>query len=187
MTTSRPRHQLIVVCGAAAGAFEIRAHAIVSATATRTIDGTATRSARATARGPSHTTSVASSPSRIAHAVCDPAAGPIHAAPTRAHADAAITLFNAIHAKLLTYSTTATNPAPTKPSAGRDAMIDGTRSRGPSGASAATSAAPATLPTATSVIVVASVKDDARLAPTWKVVATTLAPTKIRKRSRLDC
>ena len=75
---------------------------MVSATATMTIDGTAMRSARATARGPSQTTNVASRPSAIAHAVCDPAAGPIHAAPTRAHADAAITLFSAIHAKLLT-------------------------------------------------------------------------------------
>ena len=95
----RPRHQLIVACGAANGDAETRAHAIVSATATMTIDGTAIRSARATARGPSQTTSVASRPSAIAHAVCDPAAGPIHATPTRAHADAAITLFNAIHAK----------------------------------------------------------------------------------------
>ena len=59
----------------------------------------------------------------------------------------------------------------------------GTRSRGPSGASAATSAAPATLPTAINSIVARRLNDDARLAPTWNVVATTLAPTKIRKRS----
>src|SRR5476651_378774 len=171
---------------AAAGASDARTQATVSAMATMTIAGTATRSARATARGPSHTTHVASSPSTTAHAVCDPAAGPIHAVATRAQADAAITLFSAIHAKLLMYSTTATSPAPTIPSAGRTAITDGTRSRGPSGASAATSAAPATLPTATSATVAARLKDRARLAPTWNVVATTLAPTKIRKRSRID-
>src|SRR3954453_8057773 len=144
MTTSRPRHQLMSGFGGAAGTGATRAQATVSATATRSISGTATRSARATARGPHQTTNVASNPRRIAHAVCDPAAGPSHSAPTRAHADAAITLFNAIHAKLLIYSAAATSPAPTKPSAGRAAMIDGTRRRGPSGASAATSAAPAT-------------------------------------------
>ena len=66
-------------------------------------------------------------------------------------------------------------------------MIDGTRSRGPSGASAATSAAPATFPTATRISVSVSVNDEDRLAPTWNVVATTLAPTKMRKRSRTDC
>ncbi len=90
------------ILGAAAGAAEARAHAMVSATATITIDGTAMRSARATARGPIQTTNVARNPSAMVHAVCDPAAGPIHAVPTRAQADAAITLFSAIHAKLLT-------------------------------------------------------------------------------------
>src|SRR5206468_1464468 len=114
--------------------------------------------------GPSQTTKVASSPSTTAHAVCEPAAGPSQAAPTRADADAAITLFSAIHAKLLTYSTTATRPAPAMPSAGLAAMTDGTRRRGPSGASAATSAAPATLPTATRVSVAARLNDDDRLA-----------------------
>src|SRR3954471_23845224 len=103
MTTSRPRHQLIVVGGAALGAAVARMHAIVSARATTIISGTASRSALATARGPSQTTNVASRPSTIAHSVCDPAAGPSHSVPTRAHADAAITLFSAIHAKLLTY------------------------------------------------------------------------------------
>ena len=140
--------------------------ATVSAMATIIIDGTATRSARATARGPSQTTKVASSPSTTAHAVCDPAAGPIHAAPMRAHADAAMTLFSAIHAKLLTYNTTATSPAPAIPSAGRAAITDGTRSRGPSGASAATSAAPPTLPTATSASVAGRLNEADRLAPT---------------------
>src|SRR6516164_6921055 len=186
MTTSRPRHQVIGINGAAAVGAEVLAQAMVSAMATTTIDGTAMRSALATARGPSQTTKVATSPSTSAHTVCDPAAGPIHAVPTRAQADAAITLFSAIHAKLLTYSRTATSPAPVNPSAGREAMIDGTRSRGPSGASAATSAAPATLPTPTSAIVAAGSNDDERLAPTWNVVATTLAPTKIRKRSSGD-
>src|SRR4051794_15231148 len=124
------------------------------------------RSARATARGPRHTTKVAIKPSAIAHAGCEAPAGPPHLAAARAHADAAITLLSAIHAKLVTYSTTATSAAPVIPSAGRAAMIDGTRSRGPSGASAATSAAPATLPAAIRTIVLVTVKDDARLAPT---------------------
>ena len=52
------------------------------------------------------------------------------------------------------------------PSAGRAAMTDGTRSRGPSGASAATRAAPATLPTPISTIVRARVNVVATLAPT---------------------
>src|SRR5580765_2950070 len=127
-------------------------HATVSATPTINISGTAMRSARATARGPRHTTIVAIKPSAIAQAVGE-TFGPAHPAAARAHADAAITLFSAIHAKLVTYRTTATSAAPVMPSAGRAAMIDGTRRRGPSGASAATSAAPATLPAAISAIV----------------------------------
>src|SRR5262249_11984825 len=186
MTTSRPRARLMATRGAALAASGDRTHAIVSATATASIRGTATRSARATARGPRHTTTVARSPSAMDHGVSAPAAGPTHTPAARAPADAAITWFGAIHAKFETYSTTATSPAPTKPSAGRAAITDGTRRRGPRGASAATSAAPATLPIAISDSRLASVNDAARLAPTWKVVATTLAPTKIRKRSSVD-
>ena len=73
------------------------------------------------------------------------------------------------------------------PSAGRAAITEGTRRRGPSGASAATSADPATLPAAISAIAVRRENDGTRLAPTWKVVATMLAPTKIRNRSAVDC
>src|SRR3954462_8327872 len=126
------------LCTAGDGAAAARAQATVSAIATSSISGTAIRSARATARGPNQTTAVASSPSTIAQTGRDPAAGPSHSAPTRAHAEAAMTLFSAIHAKLLMYSAAATRPAPAKPSAGRAAITDGTRSRGPSGASAAT-------------------------------------------------
>ena len=57
----------------------------------------------------------------------------------------------------------------------------------PQGSTQGSSFLPATLPTATSTIVAATLNDDARLAPTWNVVATTLAPTKIRKRSNVDC
>src|SRR5476649_884017 len=101
MTTSRPRHQLMATTGADAVDGAARRQAIVSATATTSISGTATRSARATARGPRHTTTVASSPSAIAHAVCDPFTPGRGTVPTaRVSADAAITLFSAIHAKL---------------------------------------------------------------------------------------
>src|SRR5262249_41792496 len=102
-------------------------------------------------------------------------------------ADAAITLLSAIQAKLDPYRSAATTPAPWMPRAGRAAMTDGTRRREPIGASAATSVAPATLPTPINNIAARRLNDDARLAPTWNVVATTFAPTKIKNRSALDC
>jgi len=105
----------------------------------------------------------------------------------RAQAEQAITLLIAIQAKFETYRTTATSPAPVTPSAGRAAITEGPRRRGPSGASAATSADPATLPAAISAIAVRRENDGTRLAPTWKVVTTMLAPTKIRNRSAVDC
>src|SRR4051812_4892996 len=155
-------------------------HAIVSATETSSISGTAMRSAPATARGPRTTMIVATTPRTIAQTVSDPT-------PTaRAQADAAITLFSAIHAKFEMYRTTATMLAPRMPSAGRVATIDGTRSRDPSGASAATRAAPPMLPIVMRTTVAFSVNEAARLAPTWKVVATMFAPTKIRNRSKID-
>src|SRR4051812_9362262 len=99
------------------------------------MSGTATRSARATARGPRPTISVATMPSAIAHADSDALAPSVVETPaTRTHAEAAITLFKAIHAKFDRYSTSATSPAPRIPSAGRAAITDGTRSRGPIGA-----------------------------------------------------
>src|SRR5947209_6865509 len=104
-----------MAAGPAAGASAVpgaRQHATVSAAATITISGTAMRSARATARGPRHTTTVASRPSATAHAVCDTPIAPKRWTPTRAHADAAITLLSAIHAKLETYRTQATSAAP---------------------------------------------------------------------------
>src|SRR5437868_2298161 len=103
--------------GGADAAPDALQQATVSAAATITIIGTATRSARATARGPRHTTTVASRPSATAHAVCDPPIAPTQGAATRAHADAAITLFSAIHAKLEMYRTDATSAAPVTPSA----------------------------------------------------------------------
>src|SRR5262245_36396049 len=157
---SRPRHQDIGVAGTVLAGIGARRQATVSSTATISISGTARRSARATARGPRHTTTVASSPSATAHIVGEPTPA------ARAHADAAMTLFNAIHAKFDTYRRIATIAAPLEPSAGRAAMTDGTRSRDPIGASAATSTAPATLPIAISVIVSAIVNDGAKLAPT---------------------
>src|SRR6476620_8368712 len=110
MTTSRPRERLMepgVVAAGAGAVPDARMHATVSATPTVNISGTAMRSARATARGPRHTTIVAIRPSAIAHAVGEAPAGTAHVAAARAHADAAITLFSAIHAKLVTYRTTA--------------------------------------------------------------------------------
>src|SRR5712672_2142059 len=103
MTTSSPRDQLMATEGAA-GARAVpyaRTHATVSATPTISIRGTAMRSVRATARGPRQTTIVAITPSAMAHAACDPPDGPIHAVAARAHADAAMTLLSAIHAKLV--------------------------------------------------------------------------------------
>src|SRR5947209_17407394 len=118
---SRPCHQFVVAAGGASGSVVLmRRHAIVNATATSSISGTATRSARATARGPRQTISVATMPSAIAHADFDAVAPSVVDTPaTRTHADAAITLFNAIHAKFDRYSTRATSPAPPIPSAGR--------------------------------------------------------------------
>src|SRR5262245_22792458 len=133
---------------------------MVSSTPTPSISGTATRSASATACGPPHTTAVAASPIAIDHAVSDPNPNVF------AHTDAAMTLFSAIHAKFVTYRTPATTPAPPKPSAGRVAITDGTRSRGPIGASAATSVAPTTLPAAIKTIATRIENDPARLAPT---------------------
>ena len=52
------------------------------------------------------------------------------------------------------------------PSAGRAAMIDGTRRRDPSGASAATNAAPATLPATINATDARMQNEEARLAPT---------------------
>src|SRR5262245_37429393 len=140
MTTSMPVDQVSgAVAAADNGDVVTRRHATVSAADVTNSSGTATRSARATARGPAHTIAVAAIPSATAQTLCDPPA-------IRAHAEAAMTLFSAIHAKLDTYRRTATSPAPRTPSAARVAMSDGTRSREPSGASAATSAAPAMLP-----------------------------------------
>ena len=92
-----------MVIGTMAGAVSdgvARTHAIVNAPATASMSGTASRSARATACGPRHTTSVASTPSTSAHGVWPAKAGPSHDDIARAHADAAITLLSAIHAKL---------------------------------------------------------------------------------------
>src|SRR5262249_11358403 len=138
----RPRHQVAWTVGAVAAGACARRQATVSAAATISISGTAMRSARATARGPRQTTTVARTPSATAHIVCEPTPA------ARVHADAAITLLTAIHAKFVTYKSIATMAAPLVPSAGRAAMTDGTRSRDPSGASTATSAAPTTLPIA---------------------------------------
>src|SRR5262249_26189183 len=180
MTTSRPLDHDIGAGGSGVDGGGARRQATVSASATSSISGTAARSANATARGPRQTIAVASTPSATAHAVSDPT--PM----ARAHADAAMTLLSAIQAKFVAYSRTATRPAPRTRSAGRAAMIEGTRRRDPSGASTATRAAPAMLPTAMSVRVVRTANDAARLDPTWNVVATMFAPTKMRNRSKTD-
>src|SRR6266545_7258110 len=187
MTTSSPRDQLIVGAGAGPRPCAARAHATVRTIATAPSNGTATRSARATAEGPRQTTRVAITPRTMAHAACDPLAPNRAVVPAaRLEADAAMTLLRAIHAKLERYNTNATRPAPRMPSAGRAAITEGTRRCDPMGASAATSAAPAALPARIRRIEARTLKADARLAPTWNVVATTFAPTKIRNRSTLE-
>ncbi len=98
--------------------------------------------------------------------------------------EAAMTLLRAIQAKLVTKSRTASPWAPEMPIAARAATIDGTRSREPIGASTATKAAPATAPTAITHSAAVRPREAGRLAPTWSVVATMLAPTKMRKRSK---
>src|SRR5258707_13568347 len=109
---SRPCHQRVVAAGGVSGSVgPTRKQAIVNATATSIISGTATRSARATARGPRQTMTVATMPSAIAHADADPLApSAVETPTTRTHADAAITLFNAIHAKFDRYRPPATSP-----------------------------------------------------------------------------
>src|SRR6266508_1183645 len=102
MTTSSPRDQLIVGAGAGPRPCAARAHA--------------------TAEGPRQTTRVAITPRTMAHAACDPLAPNRAVVPAaRLEADAAMTLLRAIHAKLETYNTNATRPAPRMPSAGRAA------------------------------------------------------------------
>src|SRR5262245_30949006 len=108
----------------------------VSATQIANITGTARRSASRTARGPAATTAVVSAPTAIAQPRYEPPA-------TRTQADAAIRLLTAIQAKLLAYMASEMSAAPRTPSAARAAITDGTPSRGPRGAKAATSAAPA--------------------------------------------
>src|SRR5258708_4815286 len=66
------------------------------------------------------------------------------------------------------------------------ATTEGTPSRGPTGARAATSAEPTTVPSAMRASTSAAEKAGTRLAPVTSVVATMLAPTKIRKRSSGD-
>jgi hypothetical protein len=97
--------------------------------------------------------------------------------------DAAMTLFNAIQAKLVTNSSTASACAPPVPSAARVATIDGTRSREPTGASAAVNSAPPIAPITITLIAACNENVVGRLAPTCNVVATMLAPTKMRNRS----
>ena len=118
-------------------------HATVSATPTVNISGTAMRSARATARGPRHTTIVAIKPSAIAHAVCEAPAG----RPTRPRRAPRRRRDHIVQRDPREVGDIQddghqrrTGHAERRPAA----MIDGTRRRGPSGASAATSAAPAT-------------------------------------------
>ena len=118
------------------------------------------RLARATARGPRQTTTVASRPRAMRPRRLRADAGPATRRRRARTRTPAITLFSAIHAKLVTYRTTATSARAGDAERRRAAMIDGTRSRGPSGASAATSAAPATLPTTMSVRAVRSENDD---------------------------
>src|SRR5262245_18883085 len=169
---------------AAAGALEAsgrRRQATVIATLTSSSSGTATRSVRATQPGPPATTSVDSTPMPNAHQRSE--SGPPQSA---AHADAAITLLIAIQAKLITYISPAISPAPRMPNAARAAMIEGTPSRGPSGASAATISAPARLPAIIKDSAVRVSNEPARLAPTANVVATMFAPAQIRKRSSGD-
>ena len=121
------------------------------------------------------------SPTAHAFAICG---GPIHAAATRAHADAAITLLSAIHAKFVTYSTTATSAGAGDPE--RRPCRDDRRHAQPrperrqrrdqrrAGHAADADQGHRRAPDRTT---------PARLAPTWNVVATMLAPTKIRNRS----
>ena len=157
-------------------------HANVSTTPETNSSGTATRSARPTRRGPPATIAVATNPSPTAQTrTLD---GPPQ---SDAQIDAAITSLRAIHAKLVMTSSHASALAPENPSGARHAMIEGTRSRGPSGASAATSAAPATAPAAMIAIAVRSPNDPANVAPTCSVVATMFAPAKTRKRSDALC
>ena len=144
--------------------------------------GTAMRSARPTSFGPPATITVATMPIATDHARWEP--GP---PATREQADAAMTLLTAIQAKFTAYRNRATSPAPRRPSAARAAMIDGTPSRGPSGANPATSADPRRLPAPISTRAVVRLKAGASAAPTCRVVATMLAPAKMRKRSKGDC
>ena len=144
--------------------------------------GTATRSARPTRRGPPATIAVATRPSPIAQ--IRRLGGPPQ---SDAQIDAAITSLSAIQAKLVTTSSHASALAPENPSGARHAMIDGTRRRGPSGASTATSAAPATAPVAIIAIAVRKPNNPASVAPTCSVVATMFAPAKMRKRSDALC
>ena len=101
--------------------------------------------------------------------------------------EAAITLLRAIQAKFVMYRMSATTCAPGRPRGARSAMIDGTPHREPTGTSRATRTAPITLPAITAVIEAARDRPAFTVAPAMKVVATTLAPAKIRKRSSEDC
>ena len=160
--------------------------AMVSATATTSSSGTAIAiGARDRPRAAPDDDRRQDAERRSAHTVCDPGRSQPRRGADAGAADAAITLLSAIHAKFdHVQERRRRAPAPAMPSAGRAAITEGTRRREPSGASAATSAAPATLPTTiNSSRRTRRLNDDARLAPTWNVVATTLAPTKIRNRS----
>src|SRR5688572_18467450 len=97
--------------------------------------GTATRSAHRTATGPAATTAVASTPRAAAQRGSEPPR-------VRAHTEAAITLLRAIQAKFVTYRRRASRDAPSRPRAARAAITEGTPRRGPTGARAATRAAP---------------------------------------------
>ena len=181
---SKPRNQGFVGAGCDAraerfGGAWMTAQVITPPTASSS--GTATRSARPTARGPSATTAVDTSPRPTTqYGMAD--SPPSRRAPT----DAAITLFTPIQAKLVTYSSAATSPAPRTPSAARAAITDGTPSLGPSTASAATSSDPAVAPAAMRASAAAGLKSPASAAPTCSVVATMFAPAKMMNRSTPD-
>ncbi len=186
MTTSSSRGQATSPAGAAgpsgAGDAGKASTAQVMTRPAASISGTAHRSARRTAPGPRATTVADTRPSPMAQA-----RSPNGSGTSRAHTDAAMTLFTAIHAKLVTKSTAATTPAPVCPSTARAAIIDGTPRRDPIGASAATRPAPAAAPTATTPAMVALEATPPSAAPTCRVVATMLAAAKTRNRSQPDC
>src|SRR5262245_28647374 len=141
MTTSSPqsrsdRDAIDVGAGGASlkAAYDNAAPAIA-------ILGTARRSAYPTARGPAATIAVEAMPSAADQIINEP--GPPS---TSAHADAAIWLLIAIHAKLVMNSTPETICAPRWPSGARAAIMDGTPNRDPTGASSATSNDPKAAP-----------------------------------------